>query len=92
MHNQRPIRCIPQLAAVLMTLPAPLLQSAPSPSPAPAPAPASSKTEPALRSFHAQPCFVLSNKEVEVAVTQLGAQTRDIQGKFKPGVYKRIRE
>ena len=66
MHKQRPIRCIQQLAASLLMLSTGLLQAAPST------APAASQMQPALRSFHAQPCFVLSNKEVEVAVTQLG--------------------
>ena len=66
MHKQRPIRGIQQLAASLLMLSTGLLQAAPST------APAASQMKPALRSFHAQPCFVLSNKEVEVAVTQLG--------------------
>lgn len=63
---------MPQLAASLMIFSAPLLQAAPS-SP-----PAASQMKPALRSFHAQSCFVLSNKEVEVAVTQLGGHTAPV--------------
>ncbi len=34
----------------------------------------SSAQEGELRSLHSQPCFTLSNKEVEVALTQIGAQ------------------
>lgn len=36
------------------------------------------KSEPALRTFHAQPSFVLSNKEVEVAVTRTGGHTAPV--------------
>jgi hypothetical protein len=72
MHKQRSLGCIPQLAALFMTPPAPLLPAAPHSTPG------ASQNEPALRSFRAQPCFLLSNKEVEVAVTQLGGHTAPV--------------
>lgn len=61
----------------LATLPIALVYAPLLPSGA-AGAEASSKTEPSLRTLHAQPSFVLSNKEVEVAVTRTGGHTAPV--------------
>ncbi len=74
MHHRILPLCVPSLAASLMILP---LSPAPGAPPAPAATPAASK-DAALRSFHGQPSFTLSTKEVEVAVTRLGAHTAPV--------------
>ena len=68
MHEHLLTRCIPALAASLMILPPAPVQAAPPNSSAAA----KDATPAALRTFHGQSCFVLSNKETEVAVTRLG--------------------
>ena len=72
-------RCIPSHAASLTLLPASLLllhislvQAAPQSVPSPT---EDAGSAPALRTFHGQPSFVLSNKKVEVAVTREGVPT-----------------
>jgi hypothetical protein len=61
----------------LATLPIALMYAHLLPSGA-AGADAASKAEPSLRTFHAQPSFVLSTREVEVAVTQTGGHTAPV--------------
>jgi hypothetical protein len=56
----------------LALLPATLLQAAT------AGADSASKSDPTVRTFHSQPSYVLSNKEVEVAVTRLGGHTAPV--------------
>jgi len=72
MHNPLLPRCILPLACSLMIVPISILQAA-----APNPT-GSDKDAGSMKTFHGQPSFVLSTKEVEVAVTRLGAHMAPI--------------